>query len=353
MPFALNELTALLPCDEADFAFGIVPAVRAALPASQAGVARPDLVTTPARSLFATVAQAYRFWGRVARGACLDAPAGAASHLASHLASRLASSSPAADDSDGGLPPAYVEQAAELAAWEASLAPAHTWSAWNLRVYRAQHQDLAYASIFLALRLCHIVLRVTYLSAMRAAVAVGDNNNNNINESPFASMALDLFDHVASLDDGIALLTAACPLALDASGTSATAAFPPLLPFSCYACGSLATQLRRFPALSPRRADRAPAILARAMANLAAMTRAWPIAAHWHTTLAAAGTAEAAAAAAAAETATMLAEITGMETATADTEEPAAMVLRRSLPFDGDPYRPGTILLGDEAQSAR
>lgn len=292
VPFALNELTALLPAEEQDAAFAVVPSVRAALPYSQAAVDHPALgaADCPARSLFGTVIQAYQLWGRVARGACLgmDRPG------TKRDATRTCPSSPPAAlplplwDSDS----AYSKQTAALADWEDALSRAHAWSPWNLRVYRAQGLDIAFASIFVALRLCNIVVRCSYLAEIRRSLSAGDAptattaattafRSSGTDETPRAAafwkaMAADLFANVLALHEGIALL-------LDSRPSSQ--GFPPLLPFALYSCGSLAMQLCRFPPLCPEMVHRAPGILARAKADLLGICATWPIAAHWHSTL--------------------------------------------------------------------
>jgi hypothetical protein len=61
-PFALKDITTLLPATENDFAFDIVPPLRPALADSQAALDHPELLFLPSASLFATVAQAHNFW---------------------------------------------------------------------------------------------------------------------------------------------------------------------------------------------------------------------------------------------------------------------------------------------------
>jgi hypothetical protein len=68
----VGSITALIPCEESEFAFGLIPQARAALPGSQAAIDHREVVNCPSRSLFATLIQAHNLWVRVARGACLD-----------------------------------------------------------------------------------------------------------------------------------------------------------------------------------------------------------------------------------------------------------------------------------------
>lgn len=72
VPFALSDITALLPCEESEFTFGYISNPRAALPGSHAAIQNPELVNCQTRSLFATLIQAHSLWGRVARGACIE-----------------------------------------------------------------------------------------------------------------------------------------------------------------------------------------------------------------------------------------------------------------------------------------
>lgn len=69
-PFSPNEVTTLLPCDESDFAFGVVASRRCALPGTPPTLLDASLVFSPDRSLFATLLQAHSLWGQVARKAC-------------------------------------------------------------------------------------------------------------------------------------------------------------------------------------------------------------------------------------------------------------------------------------------
>ncbi|KAK1671751.1 hypothetical protein BDP55DRAFT_675326 [Colletotrichum godetiae] len=67
--FPLVAITALLPCQESDFPFRVIPDERAALPDTPLALASPRLVGGPGRCLFATLVQAHDLWGKVARQA--------------------------------------------------------------------------------------------------------------------------------------------------------------------------------------------------------------------------------------------------------------------------------------------
>jgi hypothetical protein len=51
----LDSITTLLPCDESDFAFGIIPTERAALPGTRAAMANPSFTSVKSQSLFVSV----------------------------------------------------------------------------------------------------------------------------------------------------------------------------------------------------------------------------------------------------------------------------------------------------------
>ena len=51
----MDSITTILPCDESDFAFGIISTERAALPGTRAAMANPSLTSVKPQSLFASV----------------------------------------------------------------------------------------------------------------------------------------------------------------------------------------------------------------------------------------------------------------------------------------------------------
>lgn len=125
VPFSFEDITALLPSEESEFAFGILPTTRAALPRSRASIEHPELVNHPSRSLFGTLIQAYALWGRVARGACLDQKG------VKHSAINLWHSASE-----------YSQLSTMLNQWEAALPRGHRWSEWYLRIYKTETLDL-------------------------------------------------------------------------------------------------------------------------------------------------------------------------------------------------------------------
>jgi hypothetical protein len=127
--FVLSDITTQLPCDEGDFAFGMIPQERAVLFGTQAAAANPSLVSTPNRSLFASLIQAHNLWGQVARRACRSEQ-----ELTGITAKPWESMSE------------YRQLSNALHQWEQDLPPRHRWSIRNLRGYRAESLDLVIAS---------------------------------------------------------------------------------------------------------------------------------------------------------------------------------------------------------------
>ncbi len=124
-PFAFSDMTARLPCEESDFAFGVVPAERAVLHGTEAANAHPDLVSSPSRSLFACLIQSHNLWGQIARRACR-----------SEREINCVTPKPWDPDSE------YSQLSNALRDWEKHLPLRQKWSIRNLRGYKAQSLDL-------------------------------------------------------------------------------------------------------------------------------------------------------------------------------------------------------------------
>lgn len=144
VPFSLDDITALLPCEESDFAFGRLPAARAAMPGTKAAQHHPELVSLSSRSIFATLLQAHSLWGRVARSA------------------------QPADFSSDGLPPwdagsSFHIMCQALTDWEKDIPESHRWSVWNMRGHSVEQVHLAYLSVVMVIRLANIVVRRVFL----------------------------------------------------------------------------------------------------------------------------------------------------------------------------------------------
>ena len=114
------DITALLPCNEEDFAHGREPRSRAALEGTPPAVDNPSLIRDPNRSLFATLMQIHHFWGIVGRRAV----------------SYSKSSRPWEPMSE------FSKMARRLQEWEQNLPHEHMWSNFLLKGYKAEGQDL-------------------------------------------------------------------------------------------------------------------------------------------------------------------------------------------------------------------
>ena len=254
VPFSLNDITTLLPCEEHEFSYGLLPAARAALPGSRAAIDQTARVNFPSRSLFASLIQAHNLWGRVARRAC---------------------NNPDASDNSGqnlwDESSEFLQLSLELQTFEAALPRSHQWSEWFLRNYKADSLDLAYTSIFMALRLSNIVLRRAHLKEICTAIARPDASSIF-----WRTMSEELFTNMLTLHEGINAYLAQRPL---------DEGFPPILPFCVYNCGSLALSLRKCPQLCPRVALRADSVFQQSSAVLADLRIAWPVAGRWYKAL--------------------------------------------------------------------
>lgn len=253
--FSLNDITALLPCDEADFAFGNIPKERAALSGTQAAKYDDRLVWLPSRSLFATLIQAHSLWGQCARASIRQADRGP-------LTAPWQSSS------------RFAELSFALQQWEENMPQRHRWSLWNLRGYRSESLDLAYLAIVMVLRLSNIVVRRIYLEDIMNA-----KTNQSDDGAPPAfwdQMSMDLFTNVLELHEQVDAFF---------SLRSHDEGFPAMIVFSVYTCGSLAYYLSRWPQLCPPLMSRSSIILDRSMEVLKTLSGAWPLAMRWQQAL--------------------------------------------------------------------
>ena len=176
---AANDISLLLPCDEDDFNNGVVPKMRAALEDTPPARQDPSLVSTPARSLFATLMQSHQLWGRVLRGAVGQTKRGRKGYVAG--------------DHPRDPKSEYAAISAKLKAWEDSLPANHHWSKDLMRMYKAHGLDLAYTAITMVTRLCNIVIRRAYLSQM-----LGKSGSVQ-DRAFFETMSGELFQNVRGL----------------------------------------------------------------------------------------------------------------------------------------------------------
>ena len=117
---AANDLTALLPGNEADFAAGREPNSRAALEGTPPALEDPSLISADGRSLFATLIQTHHYWGAISRRAL------------------------SYDKSTRPWDPLseFAKMADKLHAWESKLPHDHRWSAYLLKGYKQERQEL-------------------------------------------------------------------------------------------------------------------------------------------------------------------------------------------------------------------
>lgn len=115
-----SDITALLPCNEEDFANGMEPQSRAALEDTPPAVENPRLITDQGRSLFATLIQSHYLWGTISRRAM----------------SRDKSTRPWELNSE------YGKMEIKLREWEGGLPHGCQWSNVLLKGYKAGGEDL-------------------------------------------------------------------------------------------------------------------------------------------------------------------------------------------------------------------
>ncbi|RDW91689.1 hypothetical protein BP5796_02854 [Coleophoma crateriformis] len=244
--FPPSDITALLPSDEIDFAYGTVPRERAALGNTQAAIKDPTLVSLLSRSPFATLIQAHTHWGEIAR--C----AGRASKREREKADEKVK--PWESKSE------YSQLTIMLKEWEEKVPERHRWSLINLRGHKAECLDLAYLSQVMVVRINNIVIRRIYLE---------DILESKLGKSPeygspefWDQMSRELFTNVYSLHESFdAWFSLRAP----------DEGIPSIVVFCVYICGSLALHLWKWPQLCPELADMAEAVLNRSLEVLAAL----------------------------------------------------------------------------------
>ncbi|CAH0038971.1 unnamed protein product [Clonostachys solani] len=288
----LETITTLLPCNEGDFAFGTIPAERAALSGTPPALTDPNLVYSSSRCLFATLIQVHGLWGSVARRA----------RRSDQVMSRL----PPWDNQSE-----FQKRTIEMHNWEATLPAKHAFSVANLRGWKGESLHLAYLSVTMVLRLSNIVIRRIYLEDMLAELSPSDGNQplepetptmgnandgrrSSLGSSPLSKRAQHymaptfggsppgfwgstsdtLFENVWGLHEQI-----------DAyfNMRSPSEGFPQILVFCVYMCSSLSSHLMRYPALCPRIAANglAEKMAERSLEVLTELHAAWPTSSKW------------------------------------------------------------------------
>ncbi|KAK7433173.1 hypothetical protein QQZ08_000104 [Neonectria magnoliae] len=213
---AASDITALLPCDEQDFAAGRLPRSRAALEGTPPAIDNPALVYDQGRSLFASLIQAHHFWGTVSRRAVNFAR----------------SASPWDPTSE------FAILTKKLREWEHGLPQEHQWNHYIFKEYKADSQDLAYLGVTMIPRLCNIVCRRPYLIDFLTI-----DSKDEQRQTYFSNLSLELFHNVRRLFDQIdAQFTDRSP---DESVGAQMAAF------CVYSCGLFSTYLCRYPNICP------------------------------------------------------------------------------------------------------
>ncbi|POR34210.1 Putative transcriptional regulatory protein [Tolypocladium paradoxum] len=245
---AAADITALLPCNEEDFAHGREPRSRAALEGTPPAADDPSLIRDPNRSLFATLMQIHHFWGIVGRRAV----------------SYSKSSRPWEPTSE------FSQMARRLQEWEQNLPHEHMWSNFLLKGYKAEGQDLAYLCVTMMSRLCNIVLRRPYLTDV-----IKPDPKDGQKQAFFAELSKELFRNVRQLYEQVdAQFTDRTP---DESVGAQIAAF------CVYSCGLFSTYICKYPKLcqDPNMARDGPTMLQRIITILRECKEVWPLAARW------------------------------------------------------------------------
>lgn len=262
--FSKSDITALLPCNESDFAFGRMSPHRAALSGTRPAQKDPSLMSLRDRSLFATLVQAHDLWGTIARDASRDDSENV----------NMVEVEPWHPESH------YSQMTMFLASWEESMPPEHRWSAWNLRGYKAEHVDLAYLSIVTITRLNNIVLRRAYLDRVGKETTTTDAwTRPGAAPAGFWDQAsFELFTNAWSLFEAVDVWY---------SLRSAEDGFPAMLAFCIYICGSLAFRLDQRPGLCPRfnPTPSAKVIVHRSLEVLSTLEDKWSTASQWSSLL--------------------------------------------------------------------
>ncbi|KAI1825822.1 hypothetical protein F4861DRAFT_537630 [Xylaria intraflava] len=251
-----SDITALLPCDEADFEAGRIPEKRAALEGTPPAIADPSLCSLRPRPLLASLMQAHNFWGIIAR----------------RILHNEKDWRPQDEDSE------FAKLNRRLRDWERELPPEHAFGRILLGGYRHYEEDLAYLSLTGCVRLCHIVLRKVYLGEM-IRHAQGDPSNPEVRF--YQNMANDLFCNVRVLYEQIdAHFDEGAPI--ESLGSQMAA-------FIIYSCGLLASYLVKFPQLDVQHVGNdlqaaqaeGRTIYARSLDILRAYSHTWPLANAW------------------------------------------------------------------------
>ncbi|KAK1482283.1 hypothetical protein CTAM01_13633 [Colletotrichum tamarilloi] len=245
---AANDITALLPSNEEDFAYGREPLSRAALEDTPPARENPSLIHQPSRSLFASLMQAHYYWGKVARRALAT----------------MKSANPWDPTSE------YAITAKQILSWEQQLPQDHRWSMVLLKGHKSVGEDLAYLGVTMITKLCNIVLRRAYLENI-----IKPDEKDMQRRAFFANMSDDLFRNVRELYEQI---DAQFSVRSSEEGVGAQMAS-----FCVYSCGLFSTYLVKYRNICSDKniVAQAPNMLQRCMSILIESKQTWPLASRW------------------------------------------------------------------------
>ncbi|TEA01997.1 hypothetical protein C8034_v002399 [Colletotrichum sidae] len=245
---AANDITALLPSNEDDFATGREPYSRAALEDTPPARENPALIHQPARSLFASLIQAHYYWGKVARRAMAT----------------MKSAKPWDPASE------YAIMANQLLHWEQQLPSDHRWSMVLLKGHKTVGEDLAYLGVTMITKLCNIVLRRAYLDNI-----IKTDDKDPQRRAFFSQMSDDLFRNVRDLYEQV---DAQFSVRSSEEGVGAQMAS-----FCVYSCGLFSTYLVKYKNICSDKSivTQAPNMLQRCMSILIESKQTWPLASRW------------------------------------------------------------------------
>ncbi|EFQ32710.1 uncharacterized protein GLRG_07854 [Colletotrichum graminicola M1.001] len=245
---AANDITALLPSNEEDFACGREPLSRAALEDTPPARENPSLIHQPSRSLFATLMQAHYYWGKIARRAMAT----------------MKSAEPWDPTSE------YAIMAKQLTNWEQRLPQDHRWSMVLLKGHKSVGEDLAYLGVTMVTKLCNIVVRRAYLDNI-----IKTDEKDPRRRNFFARMSDELFRNVRELYEQV---DAQFSVRSPEEGVGAQMAS-----FCVYSCGLFATYLVKYKNICSDKSivRQAPNMLQRCMSILIESKQTWPLASRW------------------------------------------------------------------------
>ncbi|TVY92902.1 hypothetical protein LAWI1_G001931 [Lachnellula willkommii] len=255
--FPLTDITALLPSDETDFAYGAIPQQRAALQGTQAALKNPELCALQSRSPFATLIEAHSHWGDIARRA------GRANRSERERADEKVKPWERVSE--------YSRVTKMLKDWEEHIPTRHRWSLINLRGHKAEFLDLAYLSQTMVVRINNIVIRRIYLEDILES-RLGTSSSEYAVPEFWTKMSHELFTNVYNLHEQFDTWF---KLRSEDEG------IPSIVVFGVYICGSLASYLWKWPQLCPQLAEGAEAILNRSLEVLAALMDRLPHVSNW------------------------------------------------------------------------